>query len=116
MVAGSIRVVLDVSSDAPDTAIVVKLMEEFEDGTAYNIRGGASTFSYRKDSLIPKSSFNPLLSALPQEAADKRFLCLSGLSLSLLYPALQMGLLYWYAHDIPENDWKKHRALYGILF
>lgn len=45
--AGSIRVVLDVTSDVPDTAVVVKLMEEFEDGTAYNIRGGASTISYR---------------------------------------------------------------------
>ena len=39
--------VLDVTSDVPDTAVVVKLMEEFEDGTAYNIRGGASTIAYR---------------------------------------------------------------------
>lgn len=45
--AGSIRVVLDLVSDAFDTAVVVKLIEEFEDGSAYNIRGAASTISYR---------------------------------------------------------------------
>ncbi len=59
MVAGSIRVVLDVSSDAPDTAIVVKLMEEFEDGTAYNIRGGASTFSYRNGAKKRMDDYAP---------------------------------------------------------
>lgn len=46
---GKICVTLYVSSDAKDTAFTGKLMEVFEDGTAVNIRGTATTLAYRND-------------------------------------------------------------------
>lgn len=47
-VSGSIEVRFRVVSDCEDTAVVVKLMEEFEHGDAYNIRNMASTLSAQK--------------------------------------------------------------------
>lgn len=46
-VNGQISVHLFVSSDARDTAFTAKLMEVFEDGSAYNVRGTITTLAYR---------------------------------------------------------------------
>lgn len=47
MVYGQVKLHLSVASSAPDTAFIFKLMEIREDGTAYNIRTGATTLGYR---------------------------------------------------------------------
>jgi putative CocE/NonD family hydrolase len=47
LIAGSIRIRLEVSSDAPDTAFTVKLSEHFADGRVLNIRDDISTLSLR---------------------------------------------------------------------
>jgi len=47
LVAGSIKVRLVVSSDAPDTAFAVKLSEEFADGRVLEIRDDISTLALR---------------------------------------------------------------------
>lgn len=44
---GSILAHLHVSTDVPDTAFVVKVMNVMEDGTAYHVRGGITTLGYR---------------------------------------------------------------------
>ena len=46
-IVGRIRVRLQVSSDAEDTAFAVKVMEVFPSGGAYNIRNGITTLAYR---------------------------------------------------------------------
>ena len=46
-VNGQISVHLFVSSDSRDTAFTAKLMEVFEDGSAYNVRGTITTLAYR---------------------------------------------------------------------
>lgn len=46
-IAGSVAVHLFVSSDAPDTAFTANLMEVAPDGSAYNIRDGITSLSYR---------------------------------------------------------------------
>lgn len=46
-ICGSIKVRLFVSSDADDTAFMVKVMKISEDGKSYNISDSASTLSYR---------------------------------------------------------------------
>ena len=48
-VNGKININLTVSSDAPDTAFTAKVMEVFEDGRAYNVRGSITTLGYRND-------------------------------------------------------------------
>lgn len=45
--AGSIKVTLDVASDAPDTAFTVKLSEVFPDGRVLNIRDDITSLSFR---------------------------------------------------------------------
>ena len=49
-ILGQTRTQLYVSTDAEDTAFTVKLMEVFENGEAYNIRGGITTLGYRNGS------------------------------------------------------------------
>lgn len=46
-IAGTLEVLLHVSSDAEDTAFTAKIMEIFEDGTCVNIRGNITTLAYR---------------------------------------------------------------------
>lgn len=48
--AGSARVYLSVSSNAPDTMFTAKLMDVLPDGSAVNIRDSATTLSYRNGS------------------------------------------------------------------
>ena len=48
--SGSVTVHLRVSTDAEDTAFVVRLMEITPEGKSYNIRTGATTLRYRNDS------------------------------------------------------------------
>ncbi len=48
-VNGAITVNLAVSSDVEDTSFTAKVMEVFEDGTAYNVRGSITTLGYRND-------------------------------------------------------------------
>ena len=47
LIAGSIKVSLDVESDAADTAFTVKIVEMRPDGTAYNIRNSITSLAYR---------------------------------------------------------------------
>lgn len=49
-IVGTIQAKLWVQSDAPDTCFTIKLIEEFEDGTAYNIRNGITTLGLRNES------------------------------------------------------------------
>jgi len=46
-VMGNIRIKLTVSTDADDSAYVVKVMEVFPDGKTYNMRTGITTLGYR---------------------------------------------------------------------
>ena len=46
-ICGSVKVSLEIESEASDTMIIVKLLEEFQNGEVYNIRTGASTIGYR---------------------------------------------------------------------
>ena len=46
-VSGEIRVTLEVSSSAPDTAFTAKLIEVFEDGRAFNIRDSITSLGFR---------------------------------------------------------------------
>lgn len=52
-IAGSVTVHLYVSSDAPDTAFSVNLMEVMPDGSSYNIRDGITSLSYRNGAERP---------------------------------------------------------------
>ncbi|WP_286892371.1 CocE/NonD family hydrolase [Thermobacillus sp.] len=52
-IAGSVKVHLHVSSDAPDTAFTVNLMEVAPDGAAYNIRDGITSLSFRNGAQLP---------------------------------------------------------------
>ena len=46
-IAGSIRGKLMVKSTAEDTAFTIKVMEEFPDGSTYNLRSGIATLAFR---------------------------------------------------------------------
>ena len=50
LIVGQINADLYVSSDARDTSFSLKVMEVFEDGSAYNIRSGITTLAYREHS------------------------------------------------------------------
>lgn len=50
VIKGAVKIGLCVSSDAEDTAFVVRLMEITPKGESYNIRTGATTLRYRNDS------------------------------------------------------------------
>jgi len=52
-IEGSITAHLYVSSDAPDTAFTVNLMEVTPDGSSYNIRDGITSLSYRNGAERP---------------------------------------------------------------
>lgn len=57
-IAGAIRVVLSVSSDASDTAFTAKLVEVRGDGRAFNIRDGITSLAYR-DSDREAQTYEP---------------------------------------------------------
>lgn len=52
-ITGSIKVSLEVSSDAEDTAFSVKICEVFPDGRSFNIVDGITSLSYRNNSDQP---------------------------------------------------------------
>ncbi len=47
---GAMSVVLNIASDAEDTAFAVKVIEEMPDGTAYHVRSSITTLGYRNHS------------------------------------------------------------------
>ena len=56
---GVLRLKVKVKSGAEDTAVIVKLMEEFSDGRAYNIRNNASTIAYRNQAKQRRDDYIP---------------------------------------------------------
>jgi hypothetical protein len=55
LISGKIRTNLFVSSTAPDTSFTFKLIEEFEDGRAINIRDAITSLAFRNGSQKPRS-------------------------------------------------------------
>jgi len=55
LIAGNIKVRLDVASDAEDTAFTAKITEVLADGTAYNIRNSITSLAYRNGALTPQA-------------------------------------------------------------
>jgi len=55
LISGKIRTNLVVSSSAPDTAFTFKLIEEFEDGRAINIRDAITSLAFRNGAKEPRS-------------------------------------------------------------
>ena len=53
LISGEIRTNLTVSSTAPDTSFTFKLIEEFEDGRAINIRDAITSLAFRNGSQNP---------------------------------------------------------------
>ena len=49
--SGSIKVLINVSSDAPDSAFTVKVQEKLSDGRVINIRDDITSLSYRNGSI-----------------------------------------------------------------
>ena len=58
-ILGCIQVKLFVSSDAEDTAFVVKIMEVFADGRTVNIRGSVTTLAYREEAMADRMEYQP---------------------------------------------------------
>lgn len=58
LINGSIKVRLNVSSDAEDTAFTVKLQEHFADGRVYNIRDDISALSLRNGARL-RQAYTP---------------------------------------------------------
>jgi putative CocE/NonD family hydrolase len=58
LIAGEIRVNLEIASSAPDTAFTAKLMEVFPDGRAINIRDNITSLAYR-DGGLNRLSYSP---------------------------------------------------------
>ena len=54
VIDGEIKINLQVSSTAKDTAFVAKIMDVDEKGNAYNIRGAVTTLAYRNNSDVPQ--------------------------------------------------------------
>ncbi|MCY9693173.1 CocE/NonD family hydrolase [Paenibacillus alginolyticus] len=52
-IAGNMKIRLNVSSDAEDTAFSIIVMEVFPDGKAYNIRDGITSLAYRNGASRP---------------------------------------------------------------
>ena len=55
LISGEIRTNLTVSSTAPDTSFTFKLIEEFEDGRAINIRDAITSLAFRNGAQKPRS-------------------------------------------------------------
>ena len=55
LIAGNIKVRLDVASDAEDTAFTAKIIEVRADGTSYNIRNSITSLAYRNGALTPQT-------------------------------------------------------------
>jgi len=58
-ILGQIKLHIEVSTDADDTAFVFKLMEMTPDGKSYNIRTGITTLGYRNGSKT-RMSYTPM--------------------------------------------------------
>ena len=55
LIAGNIKVRLDVASDADDTAFTAKVSEVRQDGTAYNVRNSITSLAYRNGAPTPQA-------------------------------------------------------------
>lgn len=67
---GRIKINLTVSSDCEDTCFAVKIIDVFEDNSAYNIRNQITTLAYRNNSKIrmnylPNSEVKLVIETLP---------------------------------------------------
>ncbi len=58
LISGTISVILEVSSSAPDTAFTAKLIEVLPDGRSFNIRDSITSLAYRNGSEMPQE-YNP---------------------------------------------------------
>lgn len=56
-IAGSVKVILSVSSDADDTAFAFTMAEVGPDGKTYNMRTSISTLGYRNGLLEPRTTY-----------------------------------------------------------
>lgn len=56
---GKIKAVIYMSTDVDDTSLTFKISEVFPDGTAYNIRSGITTLSYRNNRLGARQTYTP---------------------------------------------------------
>jgi len=59
LLAGQVKVVLNVSSDCDDTAFSYKISEVYADGSTYNIRTGISTLGFRNRPLGDRQKYTP---------------------------------------------------------
>jgi uncharacterized protein len=57
-IVGQIKVTLNTSSSAEDTAFTVKVIEVFQDGDAYNIADGITSMAYR-NGAAGQTSYEP---------------------------------------------------------
>lgn len=59
LMAGKVKIVLDVSSDCDDTAFTYKISEVFANGDTYNIRTGITSLGFRNKPLGDRQSYTP---------------------------------------------------------
>ena len=59
LLAGKVKVVLNVSSDCDDTAFTYKISEVFADGSTYNIRTGITSLGFRNQPLGARQDYEP---------------------------------------------------------
>ena len=59
VLAGKIKVVLNVNTDADDTGFAFTVSEVMPDGKAYNIRNGITTLAYRNNPLGNRQTYTP---------------------------------------------------------
>jgi hypothetical protein len=59
LLAGKVKVILNVSTDVEDTAFSYKISEQLKDGNTYNIRTGITTLGFRNEPLGSRQSYTP---------------------------------------------------------
>ena len=59
LMAGKVKVVLQVSTDCDDTAFSYKISEQMADGKTYNIRTGITTLGFRNNPLGSRQTYTP---------------------------------------------------------
>jgi putative CocE/NonD family hydrolase len=59
LLAGKVKVILNVSTDVDDTAFSYKICEQLKDGNTYNIRTGITTLGFRNAPLGSRQSYTP---------------------------------------------------------
>jgi hypothetical protein len=59
LLAGKVKVVLQVSTDCDDTAFSYKISEQMADGKTYNIRTGITSLGFRNNPLGSRQTYTP---------------------------------------------------------